>query len=63
MSLIKVTAEELHSLSSNVATGSNSIQDQLARMQGEVLGIVGGVLVGFVVGLAGVAIYDASTRV
>src|SRR6202020_2221674 len=42
MSLIKVTAEELHSLSSNVATGSNSIQDQLARMQGEVLGVVGG---------------------
>jgi WXG100 family type VII secretion target len=42
MSLIKVTAEELHSLSSNVATGSNSIQDQLSRMQGEVLGVVGG---------------------
>lgn len=42
MSLIKVTAEELHTLSSNVQSGSNSIQDQLGRMQGEVLGIVGG---------------------
>ena len=42
MSLIKVTAEELHTLSSNVQSGSNSIQEQLGRMQGEVLGIVGG---------------------
>jgi WXG100 family type VII secretion target len=42
MSLIKVTSEELHTLSSNVATGSGSIQDQLARMQGEVLGVVDG---------------------
>src|ERR1700755_722592 len=42
MSLIKVTSEELHTLSTNVQSGSNSIQDQLARMQGEVLGVVGG---------------------
>ncbi len=42
MSLIKVTSEELHTLSANVQTGSTSIQDQLARMQGQVLGVVGG---------------------
>ena len=42
MSLIKVTSEELHTLSSNVMSGSNSIQDQLSRMQSEVLGVVGG---------------------
>jgi WXG100 family type VII secretion target len=42
MSLIKVTSEELHTLSTNVMTGSNSIQDQLSRMQGEVLAVVGG---------------------
>jgi WXG100 family type VII secretion target len=42
MSLIKVTSEELHSLSTNVQSGSNSIQDQLSRMQSEVLGVVGG---------------------
>lgn len=42
MSLIKVTSEELHTLSSNVQSGSNSIQDQLSRMQNEVLGVVGG---------------------
>lgn len=42
MSLIKVTSEELHTLSSNVMTGSTQIQDQLSRMQGEVLGVVGG---------------------
>ena len=42
MSLIKVTSEELHTLSTNVQTGSNSIQDQLSRMQGEVLSVVGG---------------------
>ena len=42
MSLIKVTSEELHTLSTNVQSGSNSIQDQLARMQGEVLAVVGG---------------------
>jgi 6 kDa early secretory antigenic target len=41
MSLIKVTSEDLHSLSSNVQSGSNSIQDQLSRMQSEVLGVVG----------------------
>ena len=42
MSLIKVTSEDLHTLSSNVMTGSNSIQDQLSRMQNEVLSVVGG---------------------
>jgi WXG100 family type VII secretion target len=42
MSLIKVTSEDLNTLSTNVQTGSNSIQDQLSRMQGEVLGVVGG---------------------
>jgi WXG100 family type VII secretion target len=42
MSLIKVTSEELHTLSSNVMSGSNNIQDQLSRMQGEVLAVVGG---------------------
>jgi WXG100 family type VII secretion target len=42
MSLIKVTSEDLHSLSAQVQTGSASIQDQLARMAGEVRGVVGG---------------------
>ena len=42
MSLIKVTAEDLHSLSGQVSTGSTQIQDQLSRMQNEVLGVVGG---------------------
>jgi WXG100 family type VII secretion target len=42
MSLIKVTAEDLHSLSSQVSTGSTQIQDQLSRMQNEVLNVVGG---------------------
>lgn len=42
MSLIKVTSEELHHLSGNVSNGSNNIQDQLHRMQGEILGVVGG---------------------
>jgi WXG100 family type VII secretion target len=42
MSLIKVTAEDLHSLSGQVSTGSTQIQDQLARMQNEVLNVVGG---------------------
>jgi WXG100 family type VII secretion target len=42
MSLIKVTSEDLHTLSTNVQTGSNSIQDQLSRMQSEVLSVVGG---------------------
>ena len=42
MSLIKVTAEDLHSLSGQVSTGSTQIQDQLGRMQNEVLSVVGG---------------------
>jgi WXG100 family type VII secretion target len=42
MSLIKVTSEELHSLSSNVQNGSNSIQDQLSQMQNQVISVVGG---------------------
>ncbi len=42
MSLIKVTSEELHTLASNVQTGSTQIQDQLTRMQGEVSGVIGG---------------------
>jgi WXG100 family type VII secretion target len=42
VSLIKVTSEELHTLASNVQTGSTQIQDQLSRMQGEVAGVIGG---------------------
>jgi WXG100 family type VII secretion target len=42
MSLIKVTAEELHTLSSNVQSGSTSIQDQLSQMQNQVISVVGG---------------------
>jgi len=42
MTLIKVTSEELHSLSGQVASGSASIQDQLSRMASEVTGVVGG---------------------
>ncbi|MGH2914255.1 MAG: WXG100 family type VII secretion target [Solirubrobacteraceae bacterium] len=42
MSLIKVTSEELHTLSSNVMAGSNSIQDQLTQMQNQVLAVIGG---------------------
>jgi len=42
MSLIKVTSEDLHTLSGNVSTGSTQIQDQLQRMQNEVLNVVGG---------------------
>ena len=42
MSLIKVTSEELHTLSGNVSTGSTQIQDQLTRMQNEVINVVGG---------------------
>jgi WXG100 family type VII secretion target len=42
MSLIKVTSEELHTLSSQVQGGSNSIQEQLSTMQSAVLGVVGG---------------------
>lgn len=39
--LIKVTAEELHTLSGHVSTGSTQIQDQLHRMQSQVLSVVG----------------------
>jgi WXG100 family type VII secretion target len=42
MSLIKVTAEDLQTLSSNVTAGSSTIQDQLSRLQSEVSGVVGG---------------------
>jgi WXG100 family type VII secretion target len=42
MSLIKVTSEDLHSLSGQVASGSASIQDQLGRMASEVSAVVGG---------------------
>jgi WXG100 family type VII secretion target len=42
MSLIKVTAEDLQTLSSQVMSGSESIQDQLSRLQGEVSSVVGG---------------------
>jgi WXG100 family type VII secretion target len=42
MSLIKVTSEELHTLSSQVQGGSNSIQEQLSTMQSAVLSVVGG---------------------
>jgi WXG100 family type VII secretion target len=42
MSLIRVTSEDLHSLSGQVQAGSSSIQDQLSRMAGEVSGVVGG---------------------
>jgi WXG100 family type VII secretion target len=42
MSGIKVTSEDLHTLSGQVSGGSTSIQDQLTRMQNQVLGVVGG---------------------
>ena len=42
MSLIKVTAEDLHTLSTQVSTGSGQIQEQLGQLQGKVLGVVGG---------------------
>lgn len=42
MSLVKVTSEDLHTLSGQVQAGSNSIQDQLSRLAGEVSGVVGG---------------------
>ena len=42
MTLIKVTAEDLENLSGQVASGSESIQDQLSRLQGEVSSVVGG---------------------
>jgi WXG100 family type VII secretion target len=46
MSLIKVTAEDLQSLSQNVHGGSESIQEQLTRLQGEVSGVIGGAWMG-----------------
>ena len=42
MSLIKVTSEELHTLSGQVSSGSTQIQDQLHRLQGQVSSVVGG---------------------
>lgn len=42
MTLIKVTSEELHTLSGQVSAGSASIQDQLSRMATEVTSVVGG---------------------
>jgi WXG100 family type VII secretion target len=42
VSLIKVTSEELHSLSGRVSSGSGQIQDQLVRMQGDVSSVLGG---------------------
>jgi len=42
MSLIKVTSEDLNTLSTQVASGSSQIQDQLAQMAGQVTGVVGG---------------------
>ena len=36
MTFVKVTSEDLHSLSGQVQAGSNNIQDQLSRMAGEV---------------------------
>ena len=42
MTVIKVASEDLRTLSGQVQSGSNSIQDQLARMAGEVSGVVGG---------------------
>jgi len=42
MSLIKVTAEDLQTLSSNVTAGSQSIQDQMSRLQSEVSSVIGG---------------------
>jgi WXG100 family type VII secretion target len=42
MSGIKVTSEDLHTLSGQVSGGSTTIQDQLTRLQGQVTGVVGG---------------------
>ena len=42
MSLIKVTSEDLQSLSQTVMSGSEQIQDQLSRLQGQVSSVVGG---------------------
>lgn len=41
MSLIKVTSEDLHSLSAQVTNGSSSIQEQLSNLQSQVSGVVG----------------------
>lgn len=41
MSHILVTAEDLHSLSGQVQAGSNSIQDQLNTLRGQVNNVVG----------------------
>lgn len=41
MSLIKVTSEDLHSLSAQVTNGSNSIQEQLSNLQSQVSAVVG----------------------
>jgi WXG100 family type VII secretion target len=42
MTLIKVTAEDLQTLSSQVNAGSASIQEQLSQLQAQVMGVVGG---------------------
>jgi len=41
MSLIKVTSEDLESLSVNVASGSESIQNQLSKLHSDVARVVG----------------------
>jgi WXG100 family type VII secretion target len=40
--MIKVTSEELQNLSAQIGSGSNSIQDQLARMHSAIAPLVGG---------------------
>ncbi|HWF73827.1 MAG TPA: WXG100 family type VII secretion target [Solirubrobacteraceae bacterium] len=42
MSLIKTTPEELQTLSSQVTSGSESIQGQLSQLQNQVSGVIGG---------------------
>jgi WXG100 family type VII secretion target len=42
MSLIKVTSEELHTLSMQVRSGSEQIQNQLLTLQNHVTSVVGG---------------------
>jgi WXG100 family type VII secretion target len=42
MSLIKVTAEDLQTLSGTVRSGSESIQEQLNHLRGQVNAVVGG---------------------
>lgn len=42
MGYLQVTAEDLESLSRDVATGSTSIQDELARLQSRVQTLVDG---------------------